>query len=55
MPKKQEQNRQLVEGLHPPEPGPEPDAQAEEVVARLFGPKAGSVELVRQLHPDEPT
>jgi hypothetical protein len=50
---KREQNRRIVEAIHPLEPEPEPDLPAEEFVSRLLSPKAGHAELIRRLHPEE--
>ena len=50
---KREENRRILDAIHPPEPEPERDLEAEEFVPRLFAPKPGHAELIRRLHPDE--
>jgi hypothetical protein len=50
---KLEADRALVESIHPAEPEPEPDLEAEEFVAKLLAPKAGHAELIRRMHGKE--
>ncbi len=55
VPTKAEVNRELVDSIHPAEPedAQEPDQDPEELAARLLAPKAGHIQLVREMHGGE--
>jgi hypothetical protein len=50
---KQEEDRRIVEALHPAEPEPERDQEAEEFIQRLFAPKPADIEVIRRIHGTE--
>lgn len=51
--RKAEANREILDSIHPPEPEPESDTEAEEFLERLFAPMRGEVEFIRRMHPEE--